>query len=29
MTQLLEHNLPVSYVMRAMDGPLVVKLDAR
>ena len=26
MTQLLEHNLPVSYVMRAIDGPLVVKL---
>jgi len=24
MTQLLEHNLPVSYVMDAVKGPLVI-----
>ncbi len=27
MTQLLENGLPVSYVMKATKGPLVVKLD--
>ena len=27
MTQLLEHGLPVSYVMDAARGPLVIKLD--
>jgi serine-type anaerobic sulfatase-maturating enzyme len=27
MTQLLEHGLPVSYVMDAAKGPLVIKLD--
>lgn len=27
MTQLLENGLPVSYVMDAVDGPLVIKLD--
>jgi len=25
MTQLLENNLPVSYVMDAVKGPLVIK----
>ena len=29
MTQLLENNLPVSYVMKAAKGPLVIKLDER
>ncbi len=28
MTQLLEHGLPASYVMDAVKGPLVVKLDS-
>jgi uncharacterized protein len=27
MTQLLENGLPVSYVMKAVDAPLVIKLD--
>jgi len=27
MTQLLENDLPVSYVMDAVKGPLVIKLD--
>ncbi len=27
MTQLLEHGLPASHIMQAIDGPLVVKLD--
>lgn len=27
MTQLLENGLPASYVMKAIDGPLVVKLN--
>jgi uncharacterized protein len=29
MTQLLENGLPVSYVMKAVKGPLVVKLDEK
>jgi uncharacterized protein len=29
MTQLLENGLPVSYVMKALKGPLVIKLDER
>jgi uncharacterized protein len=29
MTQLLENGLPVSYVMDAVKGPLVIKLDER
>ncbi len=29
MTQLLENDLPVSYVMDAVKGPLVVKLDEK
>jgi uncharacterized protein len=29
MTQLLENGLPVSYVMQAIDGPLVIKLDKK
>jgi hypothetical protein len=28
MTQLLENDLPASYVMDAVKGPLVIKLDA-
>lgn len=27
ITQLLKHGLPVSYVMKAAKGPLVVNLD--
>ena len=27
MTQLLEHGQPVSYVMKALEGPLLIKLD--
>lgn len=27
MSQLLEHDLPVSYVMKALKGPLVIKTD--
>ena len=27
MTQLLENGLPASYVMKAIDAPLVIKLD--
>ncbi len=27
MTQLLEHGLPASYIMEAVKGPLVIKLD--
>jgi hypothetical protein len=27
MAQLLENGLPASYVMQAIKGPLVVKLD--
>jgi uncharacterized protein len=27
MTQLLENGMPVSYVMQAIDAPLVIKLD--
>jgi uncharacterized protein len=29
MTQLLENGLPVSYIMDAVNGPLVIKLDNR
>jgi len=29
MTQLLEHGLPVSYVMDAVKGPLVIKLNEK
>jgi uncharacterized protein len=29
MTQLLENGLPASYVMEAIKGPLVVKLDGK
>jgi uncharacterized protein len=29
MTQLLENGLPVSYIMDAVKGPLVIKLDAK
>lgn len=29
MTQLMENGLPVSYVMKAVKGPLVVKLDEK
>lgn len=29
MTQLLENGLPVSYVMLAIDGPLVINLDKK
>jgi hypothetical protein len=29
MTQLLEHDLPTSYVMQAIKGPLVIDLAAR
>jgi len=29
MTQLLENGLPASYVMRAIKGPLIVKLDEK
>ena len=27
MTQLLENGLPVSYIIDALKGPLVIKLD--
>jgi uncharacterized protein len=29
MTQLLEHGLPASHVMQAINGPLVIKLDKK
>jgi uncharacterized protein len=29
MTQLLEHGQPLSYVMAAVNGPLVIKLDKK
>lgn len=29
MTALLENGLPVSYVMDAVKGPLVVKLEGK
>ena len=29
MATLLEHGLPVTEVMKAIDGPLVINLDAR
>jgi len=29
MTQLLEHDQPLSYVMDAINGPLVIKLDKK
>ena len=27
MTQLLENGLPASYIMDAVKGPLVIKMD--
>jgi uncharacterized protein len=29
MTQLLENGLPASYIMKAVNGPLVIKLDEK
>ena len=29
MTQLLENGLPASYIMDAVNGPLVIKLDEK